>query len=83
MSRADPPLPLARLRAQGELVEVRAAELRFTSEEAAHYFNTVMELSLEPQQVAALERRTEGWIVALQLAALSMQGRPDPRDSFQ
>ena len=76
-SRADPALPLARLRARGELVELRAAELRFTPEEAAAYLNEVMGLDLTARDVAALEQRTEGWIAALQLAALSMQGRDD------
>ena len=76
-SRADPPLPLARLRARGELVEVRAADLRFTPDEAAAYLNEVMGLELTATDVAALEGRTEGWIAALQLAALSMQGRDD------
>jgi LuxR family transcriptional regulator, maltose regulon positive regulatory protein len=75
--RADPALPLARLRARGELVEVRAAELRFTPDEAAAYLNGMMGLQLTTRDVAALEGRTEGWIVALQLAALSMQGRDD------
>ena len=75
--RADPALPLARLRARGELVEIRAADLRFTPDEAAVYLNGVMGLSLTPQDVATLEGRTEGWIAALQLAALSMQGRED------
>jgi LuxR family maltose regulon positive regulatory protein len=76
-SRADPAVPLARLRARGELVEIRAAELRFTPEEVAAYLNDAMGLSLTPEDVAALEDRTEGWIAALQLAALSMQGRDD------
>ena len=76
-SRADPALPLPRLRARGRLLEIRAADLRFTPEEAATYFNGVMGLSLNPQDVAALEGRAEGWIAALQLAALSMQGRED------
>jgi LuxR family maltose regulon positive regulatory protein len=76
-SRADPALPLARWRARGELVEIRAAELRFTPHEAAAYLNEMMGLQLTTQDVAALEARTEGWIAALQLAALSMQGRDD------
>jgi len=76
-SRADPALPLARLRARGELTEIRAADLRFTPDEAAAYFNEMMGLQLAVPDVAALERRTEGWIAALQLAALSMQGRAD------
>jgi LuxR family maltose regulon positive regulatory protein len=76
-SRADPAFPLARLRGRGELVEIRAADLRFTPEEAAGYLNDVMGLALTARDVAALQGRTEGWIAALQLAALSMQGRDD------
>jgi LuxR family maltose regulon positive regulatory protein len=76
-TRADPALPLARLRARGELTEVRAADLRFTLAEAAAYLDGAMGLALSETQVAALEGRTEGWIAALQLAALSMQGRED------
>jgi LuxR family maltose regulon positive regulatory protein len=76
-SRADPPLPLARLRARGELVELRAADLRFKAEETAAYLNGVMALSLTAPNLDALEGQTEGWIAALQLAALSMQGRDD------
>ncbi len=76
-TRADPPLPLARLRARGQLVELRAADLRFTPDEAAAFLNEVMGLRISPQDVAALETRTEGWIAGLQLAALSMQGRDD------
>ncbi|MDX6258558.1 MAG: hypothetical protein QOH84_246 [Kribbellaceae bacterium] len=76
-SRADPALPLARMRARGELVEIRSAELRFTADEVAAYLNGVMGLALTAHDVAVLEGRTEGWIAALQLAALSMQGRDD------
>ncbi|MGH2477248.1 MAG: helix-turn-helix transcriptional regulator, partial [Candidatus Limnocylindrales bacterium] len=76
-TRADPPLPLARLRVRGELVEIRAADLRFTPDEAAAYLNGTMGLELTGADVVALEARTEGWIAALQLAALSMQGRAD------
>ena len=76
-TRADPPLPLARMRARGELVEIRVADLRFTPEEAAAYFNDVMGLGLAATDVTALEGRTEGWVAALQLAGLSMQGRTD------
>jgi LuxR family maltose regulon positive regulatory protein len=75
--RADPALPLARLRGRGELVEIRAADLRFTPDEAGAYLNGVMGLTLTAGDVAALEGRTEGWIAALQLAALSMHGRDD------
>lgn len=76
LSRADPPLALARLRARGELTEIRADDLRFTMDEAAVFFNEVMDLDLTRQQIAALESRTEGWIAGLQLAGLSLQGLP-------
>ncbi len=76
-SRADPPLPLARLRARDQLTELRADDLRFTPDEAALFLNEVMGLKLTAQDIAALETRTEGWIAGLQLAALSMQGRED------
>ena len=75
-TRSDPPLPLARLRARGELAEVRAADLRFTDQEAAAYFDG-MGLRLTDDEVSTLEGRTEGWVAALQLAALSLQGRGD------
>jgi LuxR family maltose regulon positive regulatory protein len=77
VSRADPPFPLAALRARGELLEVRSAELRFTPEEATAYLNGSMGLALTATDIGALEDRTEGWIAALQLAALSMQDRDD------
>lgn len=80
-TRADPPLPLSRLRARGELLEVRAADLRFSPEEAAAFLNEVMGLGLEPRHVAALEQRTEGWATGLQLAALSAARAGDP-DGF-
>ena len=76
-SREDPSLPLARLRARGELTELRAADLRFTLDEAAGFLNQVMGLNLALEDIAALETRTEGWIAGLQLAALSMQGLED------
>jgi LuxR family maltose regulon positive regulatory protein len=76
-TRADPPLPLSRMRASGELVEIRAADLRFTPDEAAAYLNGTMGLELAGADIAALGARTEGWIAALQLAALSIQGRGD------
>ena len=76
-TRADPPLPLARLRVRGDLVEVRAADLRFSPGEAAAYLTDVMGLALTASDNAALEARTEGWIAAIQLAGLSMQGRDD------
>ena len=76
-TRADPALPLARWRVRGELVEIRAADLRFASDEAAAYLNEATGLHLDAHDVAVLEERTEGWIAALQLAALSLQGRDD------
>ncbi len=76
-TRADPDLPLSRWRVRGELVEIRAAELRFTSDEAVAYLNDLAGLGLAAEDVAALEERTEGWIAALQLAALSLRGRAD------
>lgn len=76
-TRADPALPLARLRARGELVEIRAADLRFTTEEVAAYLTGVAGLDLSADDIATLAGRTEGWIAALQLAALSMRGRED------
>lgn len=79
-SRTDPPLPLARLRAGGELIEVRAGDLRFTLAEADAYFNGVMGLGLSADEVATMEGRTEGWVAALHLAGLSMQGRGDVAD---
>ena len=77
VTREDPDLPLARLRAKGELTELRAADLRFTSEEAADFLGRAMGLRLKPEEVAALEARTEGWIAGLQLAAVSMRGVSD------
>ncbi len=76
-TRADPPLALSRLRARGELNEVRASDLRFTSEEAATFLNQVMGLELSAQDIAELEKRTEGWVAGLQMAALAVTGRDD------
>jgi LuxR family transcriptional regulator, maltose regulon positive regulatory protein len=76
-TRADPALPLARLRVRGHLCEVRAVHLQFSTEEAGTFLETVMGLNLEPSAVVALHHRTEGWIAGLQLAALSLQGRVD------
>jgi LuxR family maltose regulon positive regulatory protein len=77
LTRADPALPLARLRAHKQLTEIRAEDLRFNSKETAEFLNRVMGLNLTVAQVAALERRSEGWIAGLQLAALSLQTRAD------
>jgi LuxR family maltose regulon positive regulatory protein len=76
-TREDPLLPLARLRARGQLTEIRAADLRFTSPEAAEFLNRAMGLDLSAEDLAALEARAEGWIAGLQLAAVSLQGRKD------
>ena len=79
-TRADPPLPLARLRARGQLTELRAAELRFGAAEAGAFLEEVMGLHLSREDVATLQTRTEGWIAGLQLAALSLQGRANASD---
>ena len=77
-TREDPGLPLARLRGRGQLVELRAADLRFTPAEAAEFLTRAMGLDLPAEDIAALEERTEGWIAGLQLAALALQGTPPP-----
>lgn len=71
-ARADPPFPRARLRARGQLTEIRAGDLRFRSDEATALLNTAMGLKLAPQQIEALGERTEGWVAGLQLAALAL-----------
>ncbi|KQV65824.1 hypothetical protein ASC64_13075 [Nocardioides sp. Root122] len=76
-TRVDPALPLSRLRARGELVEVRANDLRFTPQEVSGYLNELNGLDLSPDDLAVLESRTEGWVAALQLAALSLRNRDD------
>lgn len=76
-SRFNPPLPLARLRVRGSVLELRAPDLRFTDQETTAFFTDVMALPLSVEEIAALEAHTEGWIAGLQLAALSMQGRED------
>lgn len=82
-TREDPPLPLARFRARGQLTELRATDLRFTAAEAAAFLNHMMGLRLSTDEIAALEARTEGWIAGLQLAALSMHGRADTASFIQ
>ncbi len=82
-TREDPALPLPRLRARGQLTELRAADLRFSPAEAADFLNRKMGLTLSVEDVTALEARTEGWIAGLQLAALSMQGNPDATSFIQ
>ena len=76
-TREDPPLSLSRLRVRDQMTELRAADLRFTSTEAADFLNHVMGLNLSPDDIAELETRTEGWIAGLQLAAISMRGKGD------
>ena len=73
-TREDPDLPLFRLRARGQLTELRVADLRFTSSEATEFLNQMMGLDLSTEDIAALETRTEGWIAGLQLTALALQG---------
>jgi len=77
VTRADPPLPLARLRACSDLLELRMADLRFTLQEAAEFLNHTMGLKVTPEDVTRITTRTEGWIAGLQMAALSMQNSED------
>ncbi len=77
LTREDPSLPLARLRANNRLTEIRAADLRFSPDEAGRFLNDSMDLKLTQENIAALEERTEGWIVGLHLAGLSIRGRED------
>ncbi len=76
-SRADPPLPLARLRTQAELLEIRVDDLRFTISESETFFHQVMQLDVPAKDILTLSERTEGWAVGLQMAALSMRDRED------
>ncbi|KAA8756220.1 LuxR C-terminal-related transcriptional regulator [Paenibacillus sp. UASWS1643] len=78
ITRQQPKLPLARLRAKGELIELRGSDLRFNSPEISEFLDRVMRLKLSKENIALLEERTEGWVAGLQLAALSMQGFSDP-----
>lgn len=82
-TRADPDLPLPRLRGRGELVEIRQSDLRFTASEASEFINQMLGLKITPEDIAALTTRTEGWIAGLQMAALSMSGKPDIRKFIQ
>lgn len=82
-TRADPLLPISRLRVRGRLTELRVADLRFNDAEAAVFLNTLMKLGLSETDIHALEERTEGWIAGLQLAALSMQGLQDTHAFIQ
>jgi LuxR family maltose regulon positive regulatory protein len=77
-TRADPALPLSRLRARGELVEIRASDLRFTGAEVAVYLNDLHGFDLTSADIESLAARTEGWVAALQLAAISLRDLEDP-----
>ena len=79
-TRTDPPLPLARMRARGQLLELRSADLRFSPPQIATFFTDVMGLTLTPDEVEILDKRVEGWIAGLQLAGLALQGKPDTAD---
>ena len=74
----DPLLPISRLRSLGQVCEIREHDLRFLPPETASFFSQVMGLDLEQEDLDTLQSRTEGWVTGLQLAALSMQGYPDP-----
>lgn len=81
-TRTDPPWPLGRMRAGGEMIELRIEDLRFTINEVTAFLNDVMKLELSPENVVALDTRIEGWVAGLQMVALSMQGR-DPSSFIQ
>jgi LuxR family maltose regulon positive regulatory protein len=78
ITREDPALPLARLRASDRMTEIRANDLRFNSAEIGRFLKNGMDVALSDEHIAALEDRTEGWVVGVQLAGLSMRGRDDP-----
>jgi LuxR family maltose regulon positive regulatory protein len=82
-TRADPPLPLARWRSRGQLAEIRTDDLRFMPDESTTFLNQVMQLNLSAENIATLVSRTEGWIVGLQMAAVSLQGRTDTEAFIQ
>jgi len=77
ITRSDPNLQMARIRASGQLTEIREADMRFTESEVSEFLESVMGIHLSPQNILALERRTEGWVVGLQLAGLALKGRKD------
>ncbi len=83
IARADPPVPLARLRGLGQLVEIREAQLRFLESEAGEFFQSFADLALDQKEVLALHQRTEGWIAGLHLAGLALQGRRDIADFIE
>lgn len=81
-TREDPPLPLPRLRARGQITEIRQRDLRFTIDETQDFLQATMRLSLPDESVSALQTRTEGWVTGLQLAALALQSTPEQADCF-
>jgi LuxR family maltose regulon positive regulatory protein len=80
LTRSDPPLPLARLRAHDDLYELHAADLRFSLEEIQTFLRQALPFPLDTSAIARLEARTEGWVAGLRLLALALQGRKDPQD---
>jgi len=82
-TRSDPPFPLARIRACGQMVEIREADLRFTQTETSDFLQQVMNIELSADDLTALHHRTEGWITGLHLAALSIRGSADAREFVQ
>ena len=83
ITREDPPLPLARLRANNRLTEIRARTLRFSVEETGAFLKEVMGLALDGNEIASVDKRVEGWAAGLQLAALSLRGRGDVSSFLQ
>jgi LuxR family maltose regulon positive regulatory protein len=83
LTRANPPFPIARWRSLRKIVEIREDDLRFNPDESTEYLNQTMRLHLSEEQIGTLQTRTEGWIVGLQMAALSLQGRKDPLQFVQ
>lgn len=83
LTRSDPPLPLARLRARNEIVELRAGDLRFSLAEIQLFFQQALHLPLSAEVIARLDARTEGWVAGLQLVALALQGRREAREVEQ
>ena len=80
LTRADPPFPLARFRSRGELLEIRAKDLRFSLDDATAFLHDMVGMNLSEKNIQILFERTEGWVTGLQLAALSIQGQDDPSD---
>ena len=83
LTREDPPLPLSRLRARGQVAEIRQADLVFTLDETADFLRQTVQWELDQNDIAALQERTEGWIAGLQLFTLSLHGRTDARSMIQ